>query len=223
MEYFSHDYNAREDEKIQSLIFKHGFEGYGLYWALIEMLYQNDGFIEPECERIAFALHTHNDLIEHIINDFGLFSKHGKRITSKSVLHRLRKRKGKSEKARQAAYIRWNQQVKPDADAMQTHSECNANKEKKSIVKKSIVNIKEKEEEFRTLVFSFDYNKIELEKFFNYWSEPNKSNTKMRCELQPTFDINRRLITWMNKVDVPRKSFKKLSPTEQLAQKRGLL
>ncbi len=36
--YFSHDANARNDEKILELRLKYGWEGYGLYWAFIEIL-----------------------------------------------------------------------------------------------------------------------------------------------------------------------------------------
>jgi len=35
-----------------------------------------------------------------------------------------------------------------------------------------------------------------LEAFVDYWTEPNKSNTRLRYELQKTFDIARRLKTW---------------------------
>ena len=35
-----------------------------------------------------------------------------------------------------------------------------------------------------------------LEAFIDYWTEPNKSKTKLRYELQKTFDIARRLKTW---------------------------
>jgi hypothetical protein len=35
-----------------------------------------------------------------------------------------------------------------------------------------------------------------LKDFFDYWSEPNPSNTKMRFELQKTWDLNRRLARW---------------------------
>lgn len=36
--YFDHDYSARNDQKILALRFKHGFEGYGLYWAILETM-----------------------------------------------------------------------------------------------------------------------------------------------------------------------------------------
>jgi len=35
-----------------------------------------------------------------------------------------------------------------------------------------------------------------LEAFVDYWTEPNKSKTKLRYELQKTFDVSRRLKTW---------------------------
>lgn len=37
-----------------------------------------------------------------------------------------------------------------------------------------------------------------LREFFNYWSEPNKSKTKMRFEQEKTWDLNRRLARWAN-------------------------
>lgn len=40
------------------------------------------------------------------------------------------------------------------------------------------------------------YGKEMIRAFYNYWSEPNRSHTKMRCELQKTFDVPRRLSTW---------------------------
>ena len=71
--YFSHDYNTREDEKIKNLIFELGFEGYGLYWSLVESLYQNDGYMQTHYKRIAHELHTQSDLIESVIKKFNLF------------------------------------------------------------------------------------------------------------------------------------------------------
>lgn len=39
--YFSHDYNARNDEKILTLRSEFGAEGYGVYWMLIESMAEN--------------------------------------------------------------------------------------------------------------------------------------------------------------------------------------
>jgi len=40
------------------------------------------------------------------------------------------------------------------------------------------------------------YGKEMIRAFYDYWVEPNKSNTKFRQELQKTWDLKRRLETW---------------------------
>jgi hypothetical protein len=48
----------------------------------------------------------------------------------------------------------------------------------------------------------------EIKKFFSYWTEPNKSRTKLKWEMQQTWDTKRRLGTWfVNSV--------KFNPTER--------
>jgi hypothetical protein len=42
------------------------------------------------------------------------------------------------------------------------------------------------------------YSKETIREFYDYWTEPNKSNTKFRQELQKTWSVNRRLETWNN-------------------------
>lgn len=37
----------------------------------------------------------------------------------------------------------------------------------------------------------------EMQKFVSYWTEPNKSKTKLKWELERTWDIKRRVGTWM--------------------------
>ncbi len=40
------------------------------------------------------------------------------------------------------------------------------------------------------------YSKETIRDFYEYWVEPNKSNTKFRQEMQKTWDTKRRLKTW---------------------------
>ena len=40
------------------------------------------------------------------------------------------------------------------------------------------------------------YGQQMLQDFYEYWTEPNPSHTKMRFELQKTWDVNRRLARW---------------------------
>ncbi|GAG62547.1 unnamed protein product [marine sediment metagenome] len=46
--------------------------------------------------------------------------------------------------------------------------------------------------------FSEKYPAKILIEFFEYWSEPNKSKTKLKFEMQPTWDLSRRLSRWAN-------------------------
>ena len=40
--------------------------------------------------------------------------------------------------------------------------------------------------------------------FFDYWSEPNKAKTKMRYEMQKTWDVSGRLRTWERRLNEKR-------------------
>ena len=71
--YFSHDYNTRSDMKIQRLITKKGYLGYGLFWELIENLYNNENALSLEYDVIEFDLRKDEDNIKCLINDFDLF------------------------------------------------------------------------------------------------------------------------------------------------------
>ena len=124
--YFSHDYNARNDEKIRKLLFKHGYQGYGIYWALIENLYNNANEMQTHYDSIAYELRTDSDLVKSIINDFDLFVIDNDIFYSISIQRRLNERNDKSIKASMSAKKRWE-----NANAMRTHSDGNAIKESK--------------------------------------------------------------------------------------------
>lgn len=59
-------------------------------------------------------------------------------------------------------------------------------------------------------IFNITYDRNLLLEFYKYWTEPNKSNTKFRMELEKTWDLTRRLENWA-KND---KSFTKQKATE---------
>lgn len=107
-EYFSHDYNARNDTRLVKLQMKHGLAGLGAYWCIIEMLYEEGGYLPvDEYARITFELRTNYETITSIINDFDLFVNDGDKFWSESALNRLNKRAEISETARQNISKRW--------------------------------------------------------------------------------------------------------------------
>jgi hypothetical protein len=134
--YFPHDYNARNDPKLQDVLIEHGAAGLGVFWCIVEQLYEQGGELPlRSCKGIAFALHQECTMVESIVNDFGLFENNGESFWSNSVNKRIGKRQQISERRKQAALTRWqstaSQQVQstPDANAMQKDAKEKKRKE----------------------------------------------------------------------------------------------
>jgi hypothetical protein len=109
--------------------------GYGVYWAIIEDLYQNANAMQTDYDCIAFDLRVQSDMVKSIINDTKLFVVQDGFFGSLSVQRRLDERDAKSKKARESASYRWNKSD-TDANAMRTQCDGNAIKEKKEKEKK---------------------------------------------------------------------------------------
>lgn len=135
--YFSHDYNARNDAKIKKLISKHGFLGYGIFWAIIEDLYNNTNVLPTDYESIAFDLRTDKEKIESIVTEFGLFVFEGDSFGSLSVQKRLEERNAKSEKARNSVLKRW---ANKGTDTVVLQTKYDSNTIKESILKENKIN-----------------------------------------------------------------------------------
>jgi uncharacterized protein YdaU (DUF1376 family) len=106
--YFSHDYTTRADEKIKNLMFNFGPEGYGIYWILIEELYQNSNQLQTNYKRIAYDIRVDEEKVRSIVEDFGLFIVQEQNFGSTSVQRRIDLRDEKSNKAKESAQRRWN-------------------------------------------------------------------------------------------------------------------
>jgi len=202
-EYFSHDYNARNDQKLVSLIRKMGMEGIGIYWCLVEIMYECYGSIHPDkIIDIAFDLHTDSDKVKAVL-DSDLFKKKSKKYFSTSILNRIEKRKEKTDKTRLAALKSWESRRKPNANAKQTESKSNA-----IILKDIKVNnikenksIEERIKEFEIQILTINSNEnilpvVEIQKFISYWTEYGERSKKFRQEKETTWDTKRRLERW---------------------------
>jgi hypothetical protein len=178
--YFPHDSNARHDPKMSEMIADFGMEGYGIFWVIIEVLREQKGY-KLELKRInAIAMQSHTgkekiqQFIEKCINQYDLFKCDKDSFWSESLLKRMIIYDEKSEKARRSARIRWD---KDDANAKQSHSECNASKVKYSKVNKS--KVKESKEEY-TVDFEQFWKLYERKgnkrKSFNCWKRLTKTD-----------------------------------------------
>lgn len=146
--YFQHDYNARNDPKLQDVLRENGLMGIGLYWCIVEQLYEQEGFLMlSSCKSIAFAMHVDCNVVEHLILDFGLFENDGEKFWSNSLNARLQKRKTISQTRKLAAEKRWKssrkqtEEYKCNANAMQ--KQCYKRKEKKRKEKEKDIDIEE--------------------------------------------------------------------------------
>ena len=90
----------------------------------------------------------------------------------------------KSIAGKKGAQARWQKDAVPLAK--------DANKNKIKLNKTKLINI------INELTITNNYVKDEVAKFIDYWTETNKSGTKMRFELEKTWDTSRRLKRWMN-------------------------
>lgn len=113
--YFTHDYDAFNDLKIQALISKYGMEGYGLYWKIIEMLHSATEHKLENKKYMLTAISNQTKLefsfIEEFlldcVNEYSLLSGNGTHYWSERVLRNFNKRAEISNKKKEAINKRW--------------------------------------------------------------------------------------------------------------------
>ena len=85
-----------------------GMSGIGLYWCIVECLYENNGYLDlDQINLLAYELRVEKKLIEDLIDNYDLFKKNKKSFYSKSVLQRLEKINEISRKNKENANKRW--------------------------------------------------------------------------------------------------------------------
>ena len=112
--YFSHDSNARNSDKLIRLRMRHRAAGYGVYFMILERLREEPGYMSAkDYNMIAFDLRVDASLIKSVVEDFGLFvfTEDGKYFYSESFNRRMaikdEKAKKQSEAGRKAMEKRW--------------------------------------------------------------------------------------------------------------------
>jgi uncharacterized phage protein (TIGR02220 family) len=127
---------------MKRLFMGEGLSGIGLYWCIVEMLYEKGGYIELEyIPIIAFDLRTTEDTVHNVIEKYGLFNSNDTHFYSNGVLNRLNLRAEKSEKARKSVEARWNKSKAnndENTDEIRTYNDSNTIKENKIKEKENI-------------------------------------------------------------------------------------
>lgn len=98
--YFSHDSNARNDIKIIRLRRALGMEGYGIYFALIEILREQEDFKLPmeALTDIAFDLHTSEEKVKTVVGAYELFLVEDERFFSARLIRSMSDLNAKRQK-----------------------------------------------------------------------------------------------------------------------------
>lgn len=196
-EYINHKISNRSEYVFRKLIERKGAAAYGVYWYVLEELYESGGrMLFEEIESISNALCVRKDFVASVIKSFSLFQYDSDSFWSDEVIEQIEKRQKLRKKRKEAANKRWVSEkniIVPEEEK---------EVESSPIVKPTRVN---KEEEMKSregifynalIPFVKTYGREMIRDFFNYWSEPNKSHSKMRFEQERTWDLARRLQTW---------------------------
>ncbi len=193
--YFNHDSTARFDIRVIKLRSKLGYEGYGVFWALLELLFTEENKLcIDDYDSLAFGLQCESDVLKQVIEDFDLFVLEDGCFYSRRLNNHIEEINNKSIKAKENASKRWK-----NANAEQLQNQRNASI---SISKSKSIEDKSKSIENKLLDFKKSIQSIEgiseddKNAFIDYWTEPNKSKTKLRFELEKTWDLSRRIKRW---------------------------
>ena len=159
--YFSHDSNARNSDKILPLRMSLSAEGYGIYFMILERLREEPDYMSiKDYNMLAFDFRVGTDKVKSVIENFGLFSftDDGKRFYSESFTRRMDKKDEKSVKARESAIIRWEKE-KDKCERNANASKNDAIKEKERKGKNS----NKKEVDFLSkIITAFQYSYFEI-------------------------------------------------------------
>ena len=80
-------------------------------------------------------------------------------------------------------------------------------KKAEDIAAAAAATLAQRKEKFRSSLDAYRslYPSYMLDQFFEYWTEPNKSGSKMRFEMERTWAVNLRLKTWAAREKIPDK------------------
>lgn len=186
--YFSHDANALTDPKILAMRCDYGMEGYGLYWAIIEMLRNEEkyklDYNKNTFRAIKTLTNTTVDVEKYItdcLEDYKLFQLEDNKFFSNSLLKRMEEYDHKKaisrENGRKGGAPKGNQNARKSKEDNQETTEnkqqvvleqTETTENKQSKVKESKVN-KSKENNNNKL------NKTKLNSLYLFINKKNKS------------------------------------------------
>lgn len=147
--YFSHDSNARNDDKILKLRSKFGYEGYGMFWAIIEVLRESSNY-KFELNNIRLlqlslgcSARKLQSFIEFCLN-IGILAKDNQFFWSERLLKSTtlfnKKKAVLSEIGKKANESRWNRDSAKDSVTVSASDPIKLKKSKENKIKLNGIN-----------------------------------------------------------------------------------
>jgi len=231
LDYFPFDIDFFQDLRIRKLIKYQGGKAVTVYALLLCNIYKQGYYMRWD-EELPFICSEQTGFEEAYIREVikcclivGLFSKElyesDKVLTSKGIQERYQKI---CELCRRNGEISEYMVISSEEKAITSEekpissAKSTQRKGKKSKVKETTPNgvakkdaakaatLSRKDSFYQSLVpYVGKYPKDMIRAFFDYWSELNKSETKMRYELEKTWELPKRLSTWANREKMPTK------------------
>lgn len=91
MNYFPHDFNARNDVRIVRLRMELGNKGVGVYWSIVEMLYEAGGKMKiADLNTVAFAINEEQAIVQKVVQQYDLFKFDDKFFWNDTITERLK-------------------------------------------------------------------------------------------------------------------------------------
>ncbi|MCW2280437.1 DnaD domain protein [Lactococcus lactis] len=150
--YFPHDSNSRNSDKLLPVRMKYGAEGYGIYFMILERLREEKNYMSvKDYNMLAFDLRVDTSKLKAIVEDFGLFAftEDGECFYSEGFNKRMEimeeKSRKKSEAGKKGAAKRWQKNSSAIAEPLAKDSEANAVAKEKNSNKTKPNKTKEKE------------------------------------------------------------------------------
>ena len=189
-DWFRHDVDAHNDIKIRRLLRDKGLSALGLYWYLVEFLYQNGGSMPDSKirEEVDFIAESEDELED--LKEYGLLSENNgiwtsQRVVSEIAFHEERRKKLRQNgmKGGRPPKTKENQDITKEnqLDSKQNQEKPNHNQTKAS--KSTITETYTSKKDNSSSVFTPEELQKESEADFGSDSDENKDKNKSETDL----------------------------------------
>ena len=190
--YFPHDYHARHDPKLERLRMLYGCVTDGVYWCLVEMMYEQGGYLAMDDMPVfAKLLNTDIDTINKVIGS-DLFKQDDGKCYSDAVLDRLNHINKVREDRKHAGKLGGDAKAVANAKQMLSNIKESKGKESKENIPPSIETVSEYCKERK--------NGIQAKDFVDYYKARGWMLGKVKMK-----DWRAAIHTWENRRNVVKK------------------